>query len=199
MQPADEYVNGIRQRYLSGDTPWDSGRPSTELVRILDAGLLPGRTSLEFGCGTGTNAIELARRGYRVTAIDLADVAIERAKEKARRARVAVNFHSGDLTTTELGGPFDVLFDLGVYHGIRTRDLTGFLSAVQRASRPGTRWLSLAGNAREPHPNGPPTVREEEFRAELGPLFKFVEVREFRFDLRPDFQPLAWSILMERK
>jgi methyl halide transferase len=199
MDPSNEYREFIRQRYLAGNAPWDSGRPSTELVRALDAGLLPGETALEFGCGTGTNAIELARRGYRVTAIDIADVAIDRAREKARQAKVTVDFRAGDLTRMDLDLPYDVLFDSGVYHGIRTRDLAGFLKTVRRASRPGTRWLSLAGNAREPLPEGPPVVREEDFRSELGPLFDFLEVREFRFDLRPDFQPLAWSILMERR
>jgi len=199
MDPSSEYRDCIRQRYIAGEAPWDSGRPSTELVRALGAGLLPGKTALEFGCGTGTNAIELAQRGYRVTAVDLADVAVERGREKARQARVTVDFRVGDLTRMDFDTPFDVLFDSGVYHGIRSRDLDGFLRTVKRASRRGTRWLSLAGNAREPHPQGPPVVREEDFRLELGTLFDFLEVREFRFDLRPDFQPLAWSILMERR
>jgi methyl halide transferase len=199
MDPSNEYRDSIRQRYLTGDAPWDSGRPSTELVRALDADLLPGKTALEFGCGTGTNAIELARRGYRVTAVDIADVAIDRARVKARQAQATVDFRIGDLTRMDVDNPYDVLFDSGVYHGIRTRDLAGFLKTVRRASRPGTRWLSLAGNAREPRPDGPPVVREEDFRSELGPLFNILEVREFRFDLRPDFQPLAWSILMERR
>jgi methyl halide transferase len=199
MSPAEDYTEQMRQRYLTGDTPWDSGRPSAELVRALDAGLLPGKSALEFGCGTGTNAIELARRGFRVTAIDLADVAIERARAKAREAKVNVDFRVGDLTRQDLGGEYEVLFDLGVYHGIRTRDLQGFLRTVERSSLRGTRWLCLAGNAKEPHPTGPPAVREAEFRTELGPMFKFLEVRECRFDLRPDFQPLAWSILMERR
>jgi SAM-dependent methyltransferase len=197
--PPDEYLEFMRQRYVAGDAPWDTGRPSTELVRTLDAGLLPGKSALEFGCGTGTNAIELACHGYRVTAVDLVDIPIERAREKARRAGVDIDFHVGDLTRLDLGGPYDVLFDSGVYHGIRMRDLAGFLKTLKRVSRRGTRWLSLAGNAREPGPVGPPTVREEDIRAELGPLFNVLDLHEFRFDLRPDFQPLAWSILMERR
>ena len=60
----------FEKSYQTGDTPWDSGVPSAELIRVLDAGLLPGKTVLEIGCGTGTNAIGFARRGYRVTAVD---------------------------------------------------------------------------------------------------------------------------------
>ena len=48
--------------------------------------------------------------------------------------------------------------------------------------------------------DGPPVVSEDEFRTELEPLFKILEVREFRFTLdREDFRPLGWSILMERR
>src|SRR5437870_5198409 len=61
-------------------------------------------------------------------------------------------------------------------------------------------WLAVAGNAKERTEDGPPVVSEEEFRTELGPLFKILEVHEFRFTLdREDFRPLAWSILMERR
>jgi len=190
----------FERSYATGDTPWDSGRPSEQLVHVLDAGLLPGKTVLEIGCGTGTNAIELARRGFRVTAVDLVDLAIRRAKDKARRAGVEIDFRVGDATRMDLGGPFDVVFDRGVYHGIRTRNLSGFLKMLERVTRRGSRWLCLAGNAKEPMADGPPVVSEDEFRAELEPLFKILEVREFRFDLdREDFRPLAWSILMERR
>jgi len=198
-QDPAQYAEEIALRYATSHPPWDSGRPSSELIRVVRAGKLPGRTLLELGCGTGTNAVELARLGYAVTAIDLVESAVALGREKSLRAGVHVDFRVGDLTRTDLGGPYDCLFDLGVYHGIRDRDLPGFLSAILRVSRPGARWLSLAGNAREITPDGPPVVTEEEFRRELSPAFRILEVNEFRFDLRPDFQPLAWSILMERR
>ena len=190
----------FEKSYQTGDTPWDSGVPSAELVRVLDAGLLPGKTVLEIGCGTGTNAIAFARRGCRVTAVDFVDLAVRRAREKARKAGVEIDFRVGDATWMDLGGPYDVVFDRGVYHGIRTRNLPAFLTMLEHVTRKGTRWLCLAGNAKEPMVNGPPVVSGAEFRAELEPLFKILDVREFRFALdREDFRPLAWSILMERR
>ncbi len=190
----------FEKSYAIADTPWDSGIPSAELVRVLDAGLLPGKAVLEIGCGTGTNAIALARRGYRVTAVDFVDLAVRRAREKAREAGLEIDFRVGDATRIDLGGPYDVVFDRGVYHGIRTRNLLAFLKMLDRVTREGSRWLCLAGNAKEPMEDGPPVVSEQEFRSELEPLFKILEVREFRFTLdREDFRPLAWSILMERR
>ena len=189
----------MAERYATGETPWDTGVPNAELIRSVAAGELPGKTVLELGCGTGTNAVELARRGYRVTAVDLVELAVQKARDRAKKAQVEVDFRTGDLTEMELGGPYDVLFDSGVYHGIRTRDLAGFLRSLGGASRPGTRWLSLAGNPREAADIGPPTVREEEFRREFDPVFRIVRVREFRLDLGPEFRPLFWSILSEKR
>ena len=199
QQSPAEYAEDISRCYAAETPPWDSGRPSSELIRVVEAGRFPGATVLEMGCGTGTNAVELARRGYRVTAVDLAASAVEKGRAKAIRAGVPVDFRVGDLTQVELGGPYDCLFDLGLYHGIRDRDLAGVCEALQRVSRRGTLWLSLAGNAKEIAPEGPPVVTEAEFRNELEPLFRILDVHEFRFDLRPDFRPLAWSILMERR
>jgi len=198
-QSPTEYAADIANRYESERPPWDTGQPSAELVRVIEAGKLPGTDLLEMGCGTGTNAVELARRGYRVTAVDLVDLAVRLGRQKAVQAGVKVDFRSGDITEAALGGPYDVLFDLGLYHGIRDRDLSGFLSAVIRVSRRGTRWLSLAGNAQEITPSGPPVVTQEEIRRELGPAFRILELGEFRLDTRAGLKPLAWSILMERR
>src|SRR5438128_12685772 len=120
----------FEKSYQTGETPWESGVPSAELVRVLNAGLLPGKTVLEIGCGTGTNAIAFARRGYRVTAVDYVELAVRRAREKARKAGIEIDFRVGDATRMDLGGRYDVVFDRGVYHGIRTGNHTGGLTVL---------------------------------------------------------------------
>jgi cyclopropane fatty-acyl-phospholipid synthase-like methyltransferase len=189
------------QRYAQGNIPWDSGKPSEELIRVLKAAKLTGKTALEIGCGTGTNALELARRGFEVTAVDCVEQAISIARAKASDAEVNVDFRAADVLTQDLGGPYDVLFDRGVYHALRVADLTKFQNVLKRVSRRGSWYLSLAGNAKETRiENGPPVVTEQEIRGELGSLFDIVELREFRFSTnQPGFRPLAWSILMRRQ
>ncbi len=136
------------QRYAEGNIPWDSGKPSKELVRVLNEGQLSGNTALEIGCGTGTNAIELARRGFKVTAVDYVPQAIEAARTKASAANVEVEFRVADVLNAELGGPYDILFDRGVYHVLRMEHLEKFQQALRRVTRRGTRYLCLAGNAK---------------------------------------------------
>jgi SAM-dependent methyltransferase len=196
-----DYDQGMFSKaYATNQKPWDSGEVSIELTRVLDAGQLPGKTLLEIGCGTGTNAIELARRGYDVTAVDFVPQAVDAAREKAKAAKATIKFSVADALKDDLGGPYDVLFDRGVYHSLRKLDLKKLQQVLEKITRKGTRWLTLAGNAKETTEYGPPRVSEEEFRAELGGLFNFIDIREFRFGTdKEDFRPLGWAILMERK
>jgi SAM-dependent methyltransferase len=56
----------------------------------------PGR-ALDLACGEGRNAIWLAERGWKVTAVDFSRVAIEKARASAERAGVEVDFVCADL------------------------------------------------------------------------------------------------------
>jgi len=65
---------------------------------------------IDIGCGTGRHAIELAKRGYSVTGIDLSENQIKRAREKAQEAGVTIDFQIQDARNL----PFDGEFDLAI-------------------------------------------------------------------------------------
>ncbi len=75
------------ERYRASPAVW-SGQPNPQLVSEA-AGLPPG-AALDAGCGEGADAIWLAGRGWRVTAVDLSTVALERAAANARTVGVEV-------------------------------------------------------------------------------------------------------------
>jgi SAM-dependent methyltransferase len=85
-------------RYSERDGAMWSGRPNGRLVAEV-AGLTPGR-ALDVGCGEGADAIWLARRGWTVTAIDISDVAVGRAREAGELAGAAVEWIRGDALKT---------------------------------------------------------------------------------------------------
>jgi ubiquinone/menaquinone biosynthesis C-methylase UbiE len=188
------------ERYQAGDTPWDTGHPSTELIRtIQEEGIQPSR-ALELGCGTGTNAIWLAQQGFDVTAVDLSPLAIEQARHKTASAKVNVQLLQADAFNLPPMGPFPFFFDRGCYHVVRRVDVDKFLASVQRVTQPGTIGLVLTGNAKEKHEPGPPVVSEQEIGQELGRLFEIVRLREFRFDevVAQGIRFLGWSCLVRR-
>jgi SAM-dependent methyltransferase len=69
--------------------------------------LLPGSKVLDIGCGTGRHSIELAKRGYRVTGLDLSSEMLLRADAAAKAANVSVQWLRGDATSFEMPERFD--------------------------------------------------------------------------------------------
>src|SRR5688500_9696836 len=87
-------------RYGERDGAMWSGRPNGRLVAEV-ADLTPGR-ALDVGCGEGADGIWLAQRGWAVTAVDVSDVAIRRARTAADAAGVSVAWLSSDVLRTPL-------------------------------------------------------------------------------------------------
>ncbi|WP_375155137.1 methyltransferase domain-containing protein [Micromonospora sp. 4G55] len=86
-----------------------SGRANPHLVDVVDP--LPAGTALDLGCGEGADAIWLAGRGWRVTAVDVSTTALDRAAAEAAEAGVAdrIDFQRHDLTRTFPEGVFDLV------------------------------------------------------------------------------------------
>lgn len=190
------------ESYREGNLPWDTGHPSTELQRVIEQVAIQPCRALEIGCGTGSNSVWLAQQGFDVTGVDLAPLAVEKAKARAESVGVKAQFVAADvLQLPELGGPFSFFFDRGCYHAVRRSAPGQYAPAVARQLAPGALGLILAGNAREPHDPGPPVVTEEQIRDELGSAFQILDLHEFRFDSSPILaeQFLAWSCLVEKR
>ncbi len=67
---------------------------------------------LDIGCGTGRHDIELAKRGYNVTGIDLSSSMLAKAREKAAKSDVNVDFQLADARKLQFEHQFDVVIML---------------------------------------------------------------------------------------
>src|SRR5882672_5788784 len=67
---------------------------------------------LDLPCGQGRHAIELARRGYDVTGVDLSPFMLKVAEERARAEGVRVRWLAGDMRDVIARGTFDVVLNL---------------------------------------------------------------------------------------
>lgn len=86
------------ERYAADDRVW-SGQPNPQLVDRV-TGTTPGR-ALDVGAGEGADAVWLARQGWRVTAFDVSQVALDKAARHALDAGVAdlISWQRVDLAT----------------------------------------------------------------------------------------------------
>ncbi len=94
-------LDPINQRFLPG-TPQEVGFLVAELA------LQPGSAILDLGCGAGRHAIELARRGYRVVAVDVSATLLDHARHEAAAAGVTPTFvqmNLADLDAVVFGVP----------------------------------------------------------------------------------------------
>jgi SAM-dependent methyltransferase len=74
--------------------------------------LHPPRRILDLPCGQGRHAIELARRGYEVTGVDLSPYMLQVAGERADAIGVRVRWLAGDMREALRGETFDLLLNL---------------------------------------------------------------------------------------
>jgi 2-polyprenyl-3-methyl-5-hydroxy-6-metoxy-1,4-benzoquinol methylase len=101
-EPGAEFWN---ERYASVDRVW-AAKPNALLVEFA-ADLPPGR-AVDIGAGEGRNAIWLARQGWTVTALDVSDVGLARAEERAAQEGVELQTWVGDWRRYHAPAPFDL-------------------------------------------------------------------------------------------
>jgi 2-polyprenyl-3-methyl-5-hydroxy-6-metoxy-1,4-benzoquinol methylase len=133
-----EAIYSSRSRELLGCLQWESERPVRALVELFDQpGFRPG-TALELGCGDGVNAVFMASRGSKVTAVDVSGTALEMAREKQRSADVDIEFIEGDIFELEpTRTPYDFVFDRGMLHHVQVFHFEDYKNLVADRVAPG--------------------------------------------------------------
>lgn len=116
LRSAQSYWNAAAETYAKKFSETTVGRARRQAVWYdLERAFKPGQHILELNCGTGIDAVFLARKGIRVLACDLAPRMIELARELAAESPSATppDFRilaTENLTTLRNEGPFDGAF-----------------------------------------------------------------------------------------
>lgn len=99
----EEFFNGHAPVYMDNSFTKNTV-PEVDFI-LEELRLPPGSRILDIGCGTGRHAVELAKRGYQVTGVDISSGMLAEAKKAARKAGVNVEWVHADatkFTSTEL-------------------------------------------------------------------------------------------------
>jgi len=163
----------------------DEGRPgwdmdgATPLVRellglALPLGLRAGGDLVVPGCGYGHDAAELEGRGFTVTGLDFAPLAIQGAMH---RYGDRVAWSQADWFTTELG-PWDAIFDHTCFVAMDPVRRPVYLEACAKHLRPGGFWLAAFFHEVK-GPSGPPhAIAMPELRSLTEPHFEVLHLAE---------------------
>lgn len=168
---------------------WDGAiaRQGEALARLLgESGVLPGQPVLDAACGTGTQTIGLAMRGYRVTASDISPGAVERLRSELATRGLQATVRVDDLralTQARSRSMAAVLAcDNSIPHLLSDTELLRAFSSCYRCLRPGgVAIFSVRDYAATPRVN--PDVRPYGMRRQAGNRFLAVQVWEWDGDL----------------
>jgi SAM-dependent methyltransferase len=131
--------------YRLGLIIWRRATPPAELVALVEGpSALPVGRALDLGCGTGTDTIYLAARGWEVTGVDMVPKALAIARRSAAAAGVAPRFLQGDVTRLDelgVGDGFSLLQDFGCFHTLPDDRRPAYVAGVSHVTAPGATLL----------------------------------------------------------
>lgn len=135
-------MNDWELRYQAGETGWDRGACSSALTHWLENGLSPCRIMIP-GCGRGYEVVELARRGFAVTAIDIAPSAITHLQAELHAAGVTAEIISGDLFDYKPDVSFDAVYEQTCLCAIHPDQRRDYEARLFEWLKPGGRLFAL--------------------------------------------------------
>lgn len=133
--------------YKLGFHPWEDAAEHPPFVGTL-SGLLsreeqgrepPFGLALDLGTGSAIWAVELARRGWQVTGVDIVDKALARGHDRVKDAGVDVQLVHGDVTDLEsagIGTGYELLLDSGTFHDFSSAQRTAMGRSVTAVAAP---------------------------------------------------------------
>jgi ubiquinone/menaquinone biosynthesis C-methylase UbiE len=144
-----------RMAYAVGFHPWEDAAghlPFTEKISELFEREESGREppygpALDLGTGSGIWGVELAKRGWQVTGVDLVDKALGRARERVLNAGVDMRLVRGDVTALReavVGSDFRLVLDTGTFHGLNDTEREAMGREVNVVAAPDATLLMVA-------------------------------------------------------
>jgi 2-polyprenyl-3-methyl-5-hydroxy-6-metoxy-1,4-benzoquinol methylase len=157
---------------------WFNPELDDDLKEALDELKLQNGSALDLGTGPGTQAMQLARTGFVVTATDISGTAISLAKTKAENHRLDITWKQDDILETRLDRPFDFIFDRGCFHVLAPKRRRDYVRTVARLLKTGGHLFLKCFSRLQPGKEGPYRFGPEEIGGIFGSFFDLLAVKE---------------------
>jgi len=190
-----EAYEGVRPE----DLPWFSPTPDPDLSASLERfGAKPG-LALDLGSGPGIHAIALAKRGWKVVALDISPGAIRMASKFAEEAGVKIDFRNTDVLSFQPSpSSFDLVHDRGFLHTLESREWKKWTDLASVALKPGGLLFAKEFVYDPNRHEGPRGFTKSELENVLDKRFTIESIQEGTFR-GPRFPHAAFLMIARRK
>lgn len=180
--------------------PWYYPGLDPDLFNTLARLNIVGGAFLDLGTGTGTQAIELSRRGFDVVGTDISETALTLARDHAMREEMPVSFLLDNIVSTRINkNRFDYAFDRGCFHILapaqRQQYITNLHTIIKRR---GVVFLKCFSSS-EPKTDGPYRFSEAELRELFTPHFELSSCTETTFQGTLNPAPQALFCVLKKQ
>ena len=170
------------EEMYKGTPPWEIDGPQSEIVHLAEHEEIRS-VVLDVGCGTGENALYLARLGYEVLGIDIVSAAVEKALVKAKERSSAATFLVWDaLKLQELQRSFNTVIDSGFFHALPDNKRPVFVKSLASVLDSRGTYFMMCFSEHEAGSWGPRRVTQAEIRESFGQGWLINYIREAKFD-----------------
>ena len=130
--------HAMYEKYAQNRWPWFNDKLDPDIEEYLVANGSSGLDILDLGTCSGSQGIELAKRGHRVVGTDISETALAQAKlAAARETGLTISFLMDDIAESHLtDDQFDLIVDRGCYHSICSFNHEEYVATLRRVLRP---------------------------------------------------------------
>lgn len=180
--------------------PWYHPELDHDFATVIkEMGIESGEV-LDLGTGPGTQAIALARLGFKVTAVDISKSAIEKAKKRAEKSGVIVNFFRDDIVNSKLSGQFGCIFDRGCFHVLTPETRGIYVDAVYKLIKPKGFLFLKCFSFKEKSEGGPNRFTPDEIKSYFANKFEIISISDSHFQgSRRPLPKALFGVLKEQR
>ena len=161
------------------ELPWFSPELDNELRDFLRKNKIKSGRFLDLGTGPATQAIELAKLGFDVVGADISSTAIEKAKTRARKEKVKVEFIVDDILNTKLNPKqFDFIYDRGVFHTMYPANREKFVKTIRSITKNSGIYFLKCFSVKTPGNWGPYRFTKDQISEYFKEDFKIISIKD---------------------
>ena len=180
-----------------GSLPWYSEDLDNDLKEYLRTMSITKGRFLDLGTGPATQAVELSKFGFQVTATDISENAITRAKRMSR----GIEFIVDDILESKLKeDSFDYIFDRGCFHVLEPSSRQRYVNQISRIIREGGLLFLKTFSAKElSRGGGPYRFSIDEIDSVFSDRFVRQSFKETVYQGTLDILPKALFVVLSKK